>query len=789
MIKEKIKLIKLKTKITLSLVSVFIILFWFSISFPLFKVPYSTVVYSKENTLLGAHIAHDEQWRFPKGDSIPKKFITCLRYFEDEHFYSHPGVNPISLARALKQNITQNRVVSGGSTITMQVIRLATQRKRTIWSKGIEIFQALRLELSLSKKEVMELYCTHAPFGGNVVGLEAASWRYFQRPPYQLSWAENAMLAVLPNAPGLIHTGKNRNILLQKRNNLLKKLLEKQAIDSITYSLSLEEPIPDHPYALPQTAPHLLDYCRKKKDGKIYHLTLNSTLQKKTNQTIQFHHNRLQQNQIHNACAIIVEVKTGKILAYCGNTLPYKNQFHQNHVDVNISPRSTGSILKPFLYAASFQDGILLPKMLIADIPTYYKNFAPKNYSRTYSGAMPADKALSKSLNVPAVKLLEEYDIARFCDILQKSGIKTIKSDPDYYGLSLILGGAEATLFDLTGAYASMARTLINYSKNNSQYYSNEFNNPFIFSNDSLIYKEKSSFYPVYSASSIYHTFEALTNASRPDEEMGWQAFSSSRKIAWKTGTSFGYRDAWAIGITPEYVVGVWVGNASGEGRPGIIGGTTAGPIMFDLFRHLPSTSWFEAPYDDMIKTAICKQSGYKAGPYCQSDSMYIPKQGNKSDICPYHRLIHLSEDGLHRVHSDCYPTANMLHKNWFVLPPVMEWYHRKNHPLYKKMPPMLKNCMDIQDNIMEFIYPQNTNRLYLPVGIDGKIQAVVLKVAHQNPSSTIYWHMDDNYLGETNHIHQMTIQPSIGWHIITLTDEKGNFLHKRIHCVGRGDS
>ena len=473
------------------------------------------------------------------------------------------------------------------------------------------------------------------PLAENVVGLEAASWRYFQRPPYQLSWAESAMLAVLPNAPGLIHTGKNRELLLQKRDRLLLKLLEKGKIDSVTYQLSLGEPIPEHPYALPQDASHLLDYCRKKEEGKIYHLSLNRTLQKRVNQTVSLHHHKLRLNEIRNAAVIVVEVKTGKVLAYCGNTAPVNNQFHQNHVDVIQAPRSTGSILKPFLFAGCLQDGMILPNTLIADIPTYYKNFAPKNYNRTYSGAVPAHEALSRSLNVPAVKMLEEYDIGRFCDLLKKSGLTTIKQAPDYYGLSLILGGAEATLFELAGAYSSMARNVVSYPENNSLYYSNEFHRPFLFQEDSLARGNKSEFYQTFSAGATYHTFEALASVSRPDEEAGWQMFSSSRKIAWKTGTSFGYRDAWAIGITPEYVVGVWVGNATGEGRPGIVGGTTAGPVMFDVFRHLPKTTWFQPPYDDLVKTAVCMQSGYKAGPNCEVDTVCIPVQGQKKRTVP----------------------------------------------------------------------------------------------------------------------------------------------------------
>ncbi len=760
--------------------------FWKSISFPLFTVPYSTVIYSQEEKLLGAHIAKDGQWRFPQGDSIPYKFKECLLLFEDEYFYRHPGVNPISILRALKQNILSGEVKSGGSTITMQVIRMAKQRNRNVVSKLIEAIQALRVELTLSKDEILKLYATHAPFGGNVVGLEAASWRYFHRPAYMLSWAEQATLAVLPNAPGLIHTGKNRELLLKKRNFLLKKLFEKGQIDSTSFLLALDEPIPDHPYALPQIAPHLLDYCRKIQEGKPYKLNIRDELQRKVSYTLKFYYDRLKLNEINNACAIVVDVKNKKVLAYCGNI--DANDVPQKHVNILQAPRSTGSILKPFLYAASIQDGKLLPKMLVPDVPTYYKNFAPKNYTRTYEGAVPADEALSRSLNVPAVKMLEEYDIGKFCSVLQKVGVKTVKNDPDYYGLSLILGGAEATLFDLVGAYSSMAGVLVNYTQNNSTYFTNAYNSPSLMFNDKIELGSPSEVSQIFSAGSIYHTFEALTNVVRPIEESGWQTFSSSRKIAWKTGTSFGYRDAWAIGVTPEYVVGVWVGNATGEGRPGIVGGTTAGPVMFDIFRYLPATSWFQQPYDDMEKISICKKSGYRAGPYCESDSVYVAVNSTRVEQCPYHHLVHLNKEQTNRVNSNCYPISQMVHKSWFILPPVMEWYYKRNHPTYKILPDFEKGCGGTIERTMEFIYPQNNNKVYLPKGLDGEIQPVVLKIAHRSSQSTVYWHMDNDYLGETSFIHNMEIKPSEGKHYLTLIDDQGNVLNKWINCVGRSD-
>ncbi len=783
---SRFKYLIYKYKYLVLTIIILVILFWKSISFPLFTVPFSTVIYSQDEKLLGAHIAEDGQWRFPQSDSVPYRFKECLLLFEDEYFYRHPGVNPVSILRALKQNILSGEIKSGGSTITMQVIRMAKQRKRNVVSKIIEAIQAFRVESTLSKDDILKLYATHAPFGGNVVGLEAASWRYFHRPAYMLSWAEQATLAVLPNAPGLIHTGKNRELLLKKRNFLLKKLFDKGKIDSTSFLLALDESIPDHPYALPQIAPHLLDYCRKKQEGRIYKLNIQEELQRKVSYTLKFHYDRLKLNEINNACAIVVDVKNKKVLAYCGNVdaigVP------QKHVDILQAPRSTGSILKPFLFAASIQDGKLLPKMLIPDVPTYYKNFAPKNYTRTYAGAVSADEALSRSLNVPAVKMLEEYDIGRFCSILQKVGIKTVKSDPDYYGLSLILGGAEATLFDLVGAYSSMTGVLVDYTRNNSTYFSKAYHPPGLFYNEDVDLGVLSEICQIFSAGAIYHTFEALTNVVRPIEESGWQAFSSSRKIAWKTGTSFGYRDAWAIGVTPEYVVGVWVGNATGEGRPGIVGGTTAGPVMFDIFRHLPATSWFQKPYDDMEKISVCKKTGYRAGPYCESDSVFVAVNSTRVELCPYHHLIHLNKEQTKRVNSNCYSISQMVHKSWFVLPPVMEWYYKRNHPTYKTLPDFEKGCGDNRKRTMEFIYPQNNNKVYLPKGLDEEIQPVVLKVAHRSTQSTVYWHMDDEYLGETLFIHNMEIKPSEGKHYLTLIDDQGNVLNKWINCVGRSD-
>src|SRR5690606_34581343 len=334
-------------------------------------------------------------------DSVPEKFAAAIVAFEDKRFYYHPGVDPISMTRALYQNIREGKVVSGGSTLTMQVIRLSRRSEgRTLLEKFIEVILATRLELRYSKAEILALYASHAPFGGNVVGLEAACWRYFNRDVHELSWGEAALLAVLPNSPALIHPGKNRDQLLLKRNALLDKLQQAGVIDEFTCSLAKEENIPDQPSALPRYARHMLQ--RIVRDGGAQtrvRSTLSVGVQRRVEQIVQDHHKQLAGSQIYNAAALVLDVETGEVIAYVGNTDVEETGYHGEEVDIINAPRSTGSILKPFLYAAMLDEGKLLRNTLVPDVPTVIDGFSPKNFKREFNGAVPASQALIRSLN------------------------------------------------------------------------------------------------------------------------------------------------------------------------------------------------------------------------------------------------------------------------------------------------------------------------------------------------------------------------------------------------------
>lgn len=787
------KAITRKGKFVLPFLLLLLVLYIYCLPKKLFTDPYSTVLIARNGELLSAQIADDGQWRFPAGEEVPEKFAQALIAFEDKRFYDHPGVDLMALGRAFNQNVRARKVVSGGSTITMQVLRLSRKNKsRSVIEKCIEMILATRLEIRHSKSEILRLYASHAPFGGNVVGLQAACWRYFGTNSEDLSWAQACMLAVLPNSPSLMHPGKNRAALKLKRDRLLKKLWHQGVIDQFTYELALEEPIPDEPHPLPRHARHLL--LRMNADGlrgTMLQSTVDFPAQQQVERILEQHHLGLSSNQINNCAALVIEVASCNVVAYAGNI--QSPGLHESEVDIISSARSTGSILKPFLYAAMMDEGKLLPKMLLHDAPFVINGFAPKNFSMAYDGAVPADKALVRSLNVPAVHLLREYRYEKFHTLLKSIGMTTLDKPPIHYGLSLILGGAEGTLWDITGMYASLARAQLNYFKYPGKYrYSTQDYRPPRYQqmSDSTAMTELLETAPI-SAASTYLIFESLTELKRPGEESGWRYFNSAQKIAWKTGTSFGFRDGWAVGVTPKYVVGVWAGNADGEGRPGLTGTDAAAPILFDIFSHLPdSETWFSPPTPEMKEVTVCVKSGHRASPHCEdTETMKIHVKGTTSRLCPYHRQVHLSADLKYQVNAECTSLSAMKHINWFVLPPVQEHYFKKVNIFYKSLPPYRDDCSG-QENIqfMDMVYPKNNAVLFIPRELDGIAGRSVFELAHRNPNATVFWHLDGNYIGTTNGRHSMALSPSAGKHNLTVVDEEGRIIERRFEVISKSN-
>lgn len=739
-----------RKKILWLLIAVLGIKYLFLLPSPLFQVPYSTTVYDRNGRLMGARIASDEQWRFPPGnDTLNSKYVTALVMYEDKRFFRHMGVDILAFGRAVRQNIQRKKVVSGASTLTMQTVRLMRNRPRTMWEKAVEMVWATRLELKCNKNEILRLYAAHAPFGGNVIGLEAASWRYFSHGSDELSWAESALLAVLPNSPALMHPGKNNRQLKSKRDQLLRKLKEQHYLNEAEYELAVGEELPSTVHPLPQLAPHLTAWFHLHEKGEQIRSTIDADLQLQVEQTAERWMRQLEQEQIHNLAILVADVRTNQVAAYYGNT-PHDRQ--SGHVDIIRSPRSSGSILKPFLYAASLQDGVILPHTLLADVPVNLNGFCPHNFNYKYDGAVPADKALSRSLNVPMVLLLKKYGVSRFHIFLRKAGISTLDRSADDYGLSLILGGAEVSLWDLAQAYNAMANAIRQKPQKKLQ-----------ISMDRPAEKWDN---PPFSAAAAWLTFDALKELHRP-EEIDWKEMPSMQTVAWKTGTSFGFRDAWAVGATPRHVVAVWVGNATGEGNSALIGAQTAGPLMFDIFNFLPRSRWFSRPDDkNFVKAEVCRASGHLKGRFCpESDTLLICPKGLQSSACPYHKPSKWGEDTIGTV---------------FALPPAWAWYYQCSHPEYAAQEGL--DHVVTEDSPMQFLYPTGRSaHVTIPKQWDGSPGKITLELIHKQSNAVVFWHVDGNYMGSTQFIHKFSLHLERGSHRITAIDETDNRLELQL--------
>lgn len=748
---------------------------------PLADAPLSTALHDRDDRLLSARIAADGQWRFPERAALPDKLVQALLRFEDHRYFHHPGVDPLALARALRLNLGAGRTVSGGSTLTMQLVRLARGNPpRTLGEKAIEAAQAIRLELHHSKPRLLALYLAHAPFGGNVVGAEAAAWRYFGRAPEDLSWAEAATLAVLPNAPSLIHPGRGRARLLAKRDRLLARLHDEGRLSALELESALREPLPGAPRPLPRLAPQLLDTLAARAGAPArLRSTLDATLQADTERLVAARASANARQGVRHAAAIVIDNVRLETLAYVGNNPALPPDAEGAAVDIVQAPRSTGSILKPFLFALAVQDGRIQPSALLPDVPVRFRNFRPENFDRQYRGAVRAGEALALSLNVPAVHLLRGYGVERFYDQLQRLGMGSLARPPSHYGLSLILGGAEGRLWDMAVMYAQLARiSEAGQDRARSRYAEVRL------LHDATVAPARAA---DFGAGAAWLTLEALREVGRPEEEGYWKRFASALPLAWKTGTSYGLRDGWALGVTPRHTIAVWVGNASGEGRAGLTGAAMAAPLLFDLAHRLGDTAPFTVPLASLRWIEVCQDDGWLPSQGCATEPRRVPSDARFETVSPWHRTVHLDPSRRWRVDSRCQPVSEMLAQSWFVLPPVLEHYRRPHDSRYRPLPDWRPDCRNGGDGgrAFDLVYPQPGLAVYIPTDLGGRRSQLVLKAVHRDPAAVLHWHVDGDYLASTQGTHQLALDLPAGLHRLALIDGDGERLERSFEVLG----
>jgi penicillin-binding protein 1C len=784
------------------------LLFFFAVPPARFPGGLSAAVYARRGELLGAAVSGAGQWRLPGTSALPDRFVRALTAYEDRRFFSHAGIDPAALLRAALQNARAGRIVSGGSTITMQVARLGRPgRARTMGEKAVEALMALRFELLRGKKGILVLYAANAPFGGNVVGIEAASFRFFGRGPGSLSWAEAATLAVLPNAPSAAHPGRNRALLQSKRDRLLRFLERSGEMGADDLALALAEPLPPKPYPLPRLAPHLVDRFAMAGAGRPggpparVETTIDASLQERASDILDRRVGRLAAGGVRNGACVVARVDTGEVLAYVANVSTPGGGFaaaHGEAVDLIRAERSSGSLFKPFLYAAALEAGELGPRSLLPDLPTRYGSYEPENNSGTYSGAVRADEALARSLNVPFVRLLRSFGVERFRDLLASTGMTTLRRRAEDYGLTLILGGAETSLWEMAGRFAALARSARRGGPGGQVF-------ELGFTRAELEARVRRP--DPFSAGSASLTLDALTKVARPEDEAAWEGYASARRIAWKTGTSFGYRDAWAVGVDGVYVAGVWVGNASGEGRPSLKGSAAAAPILFELFGLLGAggagdeasgaavsgpalsgagTGTVRTPV--FRETEVCARSGWAAGPDCASvETALVPAAAKGLPVCPYCTRVAVSADGRYRVRAEEEAPADVRIERRFVLPPAIERYFARSLA-YKGLPPWKPgSAQSGSDRSLAVVAPEDGASLFIPVEITGRPGAAVFTVAHRDSRAVVFWQLDGIYLGSTRGVHAIEVRPGAGGHVLTVVDGSGRSVSRRFTVLSGG--
>ncbi len=749
---------------------------------PLFKPDYSTVVLDTHGKILRAFLNHNEQWCFPPDPNlvIPDKLKKAVLYFEDRYFYYHPGVNPVSLVRALRQNLRSPEIVSGASTLTMQVARLIQPKPRTYLNKGLEILQAVKIEIRYSKNDILNLYLNHAPFGRNIIGYQAAALRYFQKMPAQLTWSEATILAVLPNAPGLIFPTPNNERLKQKRDRLLTLLHHKKVIDQETYRLAILEPLPEMSQPLQFNAPHLAQvlYDRYGSARPILRTTIVQEHQQIIEQMLQQHVASLQPLGIHNGAVVVAETQTGKVRAYVGSQ-NFFDAGSRGQVNGVLAPRSSGSLLKPFLYALCIDEGILLPQTKIRDVPTSYGAFSPANASQKYDGLVSAKDALVRSLNVPAVRLLNTYGLYSFYLFLKATGIQTLFRSPQDYGLPLILGGAEVTVWDMATLFRGLAaggqfQPLRLLEEDDSQ-------------------EQTANAYQLISQGACYLTLNMLRELKRPGAEYYWEQYQNQWPLAWKTGTSYGQRDAWAVGVSPQWAIAIWIGNFNGEGNANLSGASCAGPLLFTIFNYLPkepSKSWFEKPEQELELVKLCLQTGQVAGPDCKQTILAeAPRQMKPLQVCSYHQGIFVTLDEQQQVCSQCWQPGEYKRISRLIYPADVVQYLRESGQMISDLPPHRFDCPTHSDNLaLQILYPQENACLWIPRDYDGSLQQVTARVAHRDKNHQLYWYLDDQYCGSSQALPSKPLKLTKGWHNLEVVDQTGNRDHKRFYVDLRSD-
>lgn len=721
------------------------------------QVEYSTIVTDDKGDVVHAYLTSDEKWRMKATlEEISPLLRKTIIEKEDRYFYRHPGVNPLAIGRAAMRNLFRMKRTSGASTITMQVARALEPKPRTYFNKLREMFRALQLEWKYSKEEILQLYLNMVPYGGNIEGVKSASILYFNKNPDHLSLAEITALSIIPNRPSSLVMGKNNDLIVQERNRWLKKFASDEVFTKKEIEDALQEPLTATRGTVPRQIPHLAYKLKRQYGGPIIHTNIELNTQQKVEKLTADYVRSLQLKNIHNAAVVIINNSTHKIISYVGSGNFYDST-DGGQVNGAAAVRQPGSTLKPLLYGLCIDEGLMTPKAIITDVAISYNGYAPENYDRQFNGFVTMEYALEHSLNIPAVKGLQMLGKDKLVQKLANCNFQQIRKDQQKLGLSMILGGCGATLEELTGLYTVFA--------NNGKYI-----RPAILHDTA-----SNSSVTILSTAATYMINETLSKVNRPDFPINWQSTERMPKIAWKTGTSYGRRDAWSIGYNKNYTVGVWVGNFSAVGVPDLSGATIATPLLFKIFNSIDYDSdqeWFSQPADCDIRQ-VCSETGLEPNEHCTSMSTdYFIPLVSAVKKCDNMQEIMISADEKISYCKICAP-QNGFKKRWYkMLSPDMQHYYTEHHVSYVSIPPHNPDCEKLfKEGAPIIISPKNGSEYLISKKNPEPLQ---LSCNVSNDVSKVYWYINNQYFKTASAGSKLFFVPDQGPVKISCTDDKG---------------
>jgi len=721
----------------------------------------SVFVYSRDGELLRCFLSSDEYWRKPAKISeisslLKESVITC----EDRWFNYHPGFNPVSLIGAAIDNMKSNKVVRGGSTITMQIARMMEPKSRTVKSKIIEIVRAVQLELHYTKDELLELYFNLAPYGGNIEGVGAASFFYFGKEPSELTASQAALLTSIPNSPNRLRPDTEHENSVAKRDRILKIMYDAEVISIDDYNEALDENVGTEKFQPPfLTAHHTIELANEYRGQTTIRSTIDLDIQNFIEGIVQNNISRLKRQGIHNASVVVIDNRGSEVLAIIGSA-DFFDTPHQGQINGTISSRSPGSALKPFAYALAIENGVITPNMILNDLPVYYAGYSPENYDGKYRGAVSVKEALKLSLNVPAVELCSKVGLRNFYELLKDGGISSMDKKYFEYGLPLVLGACEVKLLDLTNLYSSLARGGV-YRELKTTLDSQ--------SGDSL---------RILSEETSYIVAEMLKELKRPDFPSCWEFSPNIPRVAWKTGTSYGRKDAWSIGFNNRYTVGVWVGNFNGDSSPDLVGAEAAAPILFEIFESLGNRNnydWFDKPANVGTRY-VCAISGMISGEYCNEtiSEHYIPGV-SPSSKCDIHKQLFVDSVTGFRVCNYCAhgsKTEAVVYENW---PPKMSTWLLKTGMNISRIPEHNPDCAGASYGDSPIIISPMEDITYIfRDHIPAEQQGILLDASVASGTDKVYWFFNGKLYGKVSPGGKMFLTPRRGKHRLTCSDDRG---------------